>query len=304
MRLEQLYQILEIDKQRSISKAAKTLYMAQSSLSGSLGNLEEEIGVRLFERNASGVTPTQEGQEILQLARQVLEGCNEILSYGQQKCQLQGDVNLYITQAYSFLFSDILVEFKTRFPQANLNFKILTPEEIVETIASGNGNIGLLMWGYLPEQTPDLLKKEGLKFETFHEHSMMLYVSQDNHFAENEEVSLSELKNETFLAYSPSYWAMINRQLHADSEALVMTDREALKRMISIGDGIAVLPETFSLHDLYCHQGLIKLVPIKGSENFGKAMDYLIWPGKRRLTLLEQKTVALLQEILSDIVIE
>lgn len=44
MRLEQLHQILEIEKHQSISKAAKAMFMAQSSLSGSLNSLEDETG--------------------------------------------------------------------------------------------------------------------------------------------------------------------------------------------------------------------------------------------------------------------
>lgn len=43
---------------------------------------------------------------------------------------------------------------------------------------------------------------------------------------------------------------------------------------------------------------MIKLIPIKGSENFGQAVDYLMYPAKRRLTLLELRTVDLLREIL------
>lgn len=62
MRLEQLQQIIEIEKQRSISKAAKALFMGQPSLSGSLNSLESEIGVRIFERTTSGVSPTMGGE--------------------------------------------------------------------------------------------------------------------------------------------------------------------------------------------------------------------------------------------------
>ena len=73
MRLEQLEHIIEIEKQKSISKAAKALYMGQSSLSCSLTSLEDELGVKLFERTTSGVVPTGEGQKALQLAHQMLD---------------------------------------------------------------------------------------------------------------------------------------------------------------------------------------------------------------------------------------
>lgn len=304
MRLEQLHQIIEIEKQKSISKAARSLYMSQSSLSSSLNSLEKEIGVSLFERNSNGVLPTGEGLEILQLARQVTEACDLILNYGQETRQLHGEVDLFITQAYGFLFSDLMTEFKTHFPEATLNLEVVSQNIVIEALEQGKANIGLTMWGFTDEQTEELLKKANLKFEKFYSHNMMLFVSQDNHFAENDGVTLSEVNEEKFLSYSASYWATINSQLHSNSDPVVMTDREALKRMVSSGQGIAVLPETFALHDLYCEQGLIKMIPIKGSENFGTASDYLIYPAKRRLTLLEQKTLEIIRKILKEFILD
>ena len=130
---------------------------------------------------------------------------------------------------------------------------------------------------------------------------MMAYVSQDNRFAENESVDLSELRAENFLAYSSSFWSETNKVLQTDKDALIMTDRENLKRMVSTGKAIALLPDTFALRDLYCDQGMIKLIPIKGSENFAQGVDYLIYSSKRQLTILEQKTLELLREILTDV---
>ena len=48
MRLEQLQYIIEIEKEKSISKAAKSLYIGQPALSASLSSLEKEIGVNIF----------------------------------------------------------------------------------------------------------------------------------------------------------------------------------------------------------------------------------------------------------------
>lgn len=303
MRLEQLQQIIEIEKQQSISKAARALYMAQPTLSGSLNSLEDEIGIQLFERNPSGVVPTAEGKEILQIAKQIIEGCSYILNYRTQSRELYGEVKLMITQAYGFLFSDILLELKNRYPKAELNLQVSTPEKIIEALTHGTSNIGVTLWELLPEQNQQVLKEADLQYETFGSHPMMLYVSQDNRFAENDSVTLQELRQEQFIAYSPSYWAATNRQIQADSEALVMNDQENLKRIISTGQAIALMPETFAVRDLYYEQGLIKRIPIKDSENFSTGVDYLIYPAKRRLTLLEENTVALLREMLTDVMV-
>lgn len=302
MRLEQLQQIVEIEKQKSISKAAKALYMGQPALSGALNNLEDEIGVRLFERTSSGVVPTAEGTEILQLAKQMLECQAQILNYGHQHRELYGTVNVLLAEAYSFLFSDIIVTFKERYPKADLHIQTCTFDNVVQELTSGKANIGVTMWEMFEEYTPKVLKDAGLQYETFGKHSMMAYVSQDNRFAEQDSVALSELRDEKFLAYSNNFWQETNKKLKVDKEdVLIMTDRENLKRMVSTGTAIALLPDTFALRDLHCDQGMIKLIPIQGSENFAEGVDYLLYSNKRQLTVLEQKTLELLREILTDV---
>ena len=301
MRFEQLMQVVEIEKWHSISKAAKALYISQPALSAALSALEQEIGVKLFERASSGVRLTPEGEDILKLFKQILNCKDEVMNYHSKTKNLCGEITVLITQAYGFLFSDILMAFKERFPNAELDLQIFTPEEIVEKIARGNADIGVTIWELLTEQTHERLKEHYIQYETFGSHQMMLYVSQDSRFAENSGVSLDELCDEQFVAYSSNYWSNINKTLQATHPPLVMTDRENLKRLISEGHAIALMPETFARHDFYCEQGLIELIPIKGTEDFGQGTDHLLYPAKRELSLLAKGTLAILREILNTL---
>lgn len=298
LKLEQLEQIIEINKQQSISKAAKALFVRQPTLSTSLNNLESEIGVRIFERTTGGVTPTMEGKEIIQMARHILEECDRLLYYKDQFHNLQGNIDLYITPGYGFLLSDILLAFKSKFPKASLNFQVFTSEQIVEMITKGTGNIGLLMWGCVKQQRIEALQKKELKLEVFQSENMLLFVNKDHSLAQNESVTLEQIRHENFIAYSEQHWKSINRLLQADNEPLIMLDRDITMQLISSGKGIAVLPEKFALNNLYYQQGMIKTIPIRGSENFCPAEECLIYTADRHLTLLEQKTIDLLIEYL------
>ena len=84
MKLEQLRQIVAIEKYKSISKAAKELYMGQPALSSSLNNLEKKIGVQIFSRNPQGVTPTEDGKKILEMAHRIINESNAIMGYSKQ----------------------------------------------------------------------------------------------------------------------------------------------------------------------------------------------------------------------------
>ena len=73
MRMEQLKYIAEIAKTGTISGAAKNLYVSQQAVSSSMKQLEEELGVELLVRGASGVTFTTIGHEVAEFARQTMQ---------------------------------------------------------------------------------------------------------------------------------------------------------------------------------------------------------------------------------------
>lgn len=71
MTFQQLKYLLEIYQTGSISKAADHLFLAQSTLSTAITNLEEELGCRIFVRNKSGMSPTAEGLQIIERASKI-----------------------------------------------------------------------------------------------------------------------------------------------------------------------------------------------------------------------------------------
>ena len=73
MNLLQLKYFIAIVEEGSFTKAAKRLYIAQPSLSQHVKNLEDELGADLLRRTARGIEPTEEGEELLQHARVILE---------------------------------------------------------------------------------------------------------------------------------------------------------------------------------------------------------------------------------------
>lgn len=68
MQLNQFRFLIAVDKYGSISRAAQTLYISQSTISISLIRLEEELGVVLLNRGKRGVTLTEEGKKVLECA--------------------------------------------------------------------------------------------------------------------------------------------------------------------------------------------------------------------------------------------
>ena len=72
MNITELRYLVAIRKWGSVSAAAKQLYAAQPNVSKALKNLEEEYGIRIFERSSTGMIPTEQGRHFIRQAERVL----------------------------------------------------------------------------------------------------------------------------------------------------------------------------------------------------------------------------------------
>ena len=69
--------VVEVEKTRSITQAARNLFMAQPNLSKAIRELEETLGFAIFERTPKGVTPTRKGAAFLHYAKNVVQFCQK-----------------------------------------------------------------------------------------------------------------------------------------------------------------------------------------------------------------------------------
>ena len=85
MNITELRYLVAIMKWGSVSAAAKQLYAAQPNVSKALKNLEEEYGVRIFERSSTGMIPTEQGKRFIRQAQRVLQQVDELKQEAHQQ---------------------------------------------------------------------------------------------------------------------------------------------------------------------------------------------------------------------------
>lgn len=87
MTFQQLQYLLEVSRTGSISGAAKNLFLAQSSVSASISNLEKELGFSVFIRNKKGVIPTVQGAEVIEQAARICESYRVMTKADSTACR-------------------------------------------------------------------------------------------------------------------------------------------------------------------------------------------------------------------------
>jgi DNA-binding transcriptional LysR family regulator len=101
---------VEIERTRSISKAAENLFMAQPNLSKAIKELELEVGFSIFKRNSKGVVPTEKGFEFLAHAKIILEEMTHIKHLTDEENPERQSFSISIPRASTRKSLKILIE--------------------------------------------------------------------------------------------------------------------------------------------------------------------------------------------------
>lgn len=194
MTLTQLRYIIAIANAGSMNEAARNLFISQPSLSSTVKDLEEEIGVELFRRSNRGIFVTPEGEEFLGYARQVVEQYELMESKYISKKPSKKKFSVS-TQHYTFAV-DAFVEMVKQFGMDEYEFAIHETKtySVIENVKNFKSEIGIL---YLNDFNSKILTKLFHEFNLeFHELlkcSIYVYMWKGHPLADREEIELSEL---------------------------------------------------------------------------------------------------------------
>ena len=80
MRTEYLEYLLEVARTKSISAAAKKLFIGQTTLSAIINSVENELNVKIFQRTHRGVALTAHGERVIAIAEEMVENNRQLLN--------------------------------------------------------------------------------------------------------------------------------------------------------------------------------------------------------------------------------
>lgn len=146
MNLQQLEYIIAVDNHRHFARAAEKSFVTQPTLSMMIQKLEEELGLKIFDRSKHPVEPTNEGQEIIRRAKVILAEAAHLRDYSLElKGEITGELHIGIIPTLApYLLPLCLKNFSVRFPRLRLHVREMVTDDIIAALKSGKIDMGLL----------------------------------------------------------------------------------------------------------------------------------------------------------------
>ena len=205
MTLQQLKYAVAVADTHNITEASKKVFVSQPSLTAAIRELEGEMGIKIFSRSNKGVTVTNEGDDFLSYARQVLEQANLLEERFKNSDEKNNGNTIFSVscQHYSFAvnaFVDLIREFGGN--EYNFTLRETQTHEIIDDVTHLKSEIGVLyLSGRNEKVISKLIKKNNLQFEPLFTAPLHVFISTKNPLAKKRKIKLTDLAPYPYLTY-------------------------------------------------------------------------------------------------------
>lgn len=146
MTIQQLKYIVALDEERHFARAAEVCMVTQPGLTIQLKNLEEEIGIKIFDRNKVPLTPTILGMEIINKAKKILRQADEIRDFVvNEKNLLEGELKLGIISTLSpYLIPLFIKAMKEATPNVRFIIRESNTGQLMKDLETGTIDVAIM----------------------------------------------------------------------------------------------------------------------------------------------------------------
>lgn len=246
MTITQLEYVVAVATYKSFVAAAEKCFVTQPTLSMQIQKLEEDLGIRLFDRTKHPIAVTEMGEGIVQQAKVILSECAKINEIVQEKQQVLSGIFRFsvIPSVAPFILPRLLDQYTAAYPDVRLHASELETDQILRALRNGEIDAGIVS---MPLEENNIRE-----YPVFYE-PFVAYFSADEAALKKRLISATDISLERIWLLSEGH-CMRNQVLNLCSDHVegLQTDRpyryesshvETLRKMVDKNGGLTVLPE-------------------------------------------------------------
>jgi DNA-binding transcriptional LysR family regulator len=250
--LRQLRYFVVAAEEGQITRAAQKLNLAQPALSRTIAQLEAQMGVKLLQRHARGVSLTEAGEELLVKAQAVLDALADVERMSQSLARsTRGSAELgFLGTSPMIDAPDLITTFSSEHPEFHLSYRQLSFPRGSSAEWIAEVDVGMC---FAATPHPDVC------LEPVRSEPRVVLVAKTHPLAQREQLTLADVLDETFCGTDPGlepvrvgFWRFDD---HRGGPAPHVTNDHAtnpfeIAAVVATGAAIAATPESNAAHAL------------------------------------------------------
>jgi len=261
MNFEQMEYIVNVANERSITKAAEKLFISPSGMSQSITQLENELGIKIFNRSKQGVTPTFEGNIVISKAIILLKTIKEIKNdINHYKNTNQNHMKILTAPTFSYILQETLIGFNSKNKDVTFEFKEDNPSKIIQNFNKENYDFALV-----PATKEELKKEKNICYEHITRGHYCIAVGKKSPFYSLEFVTPKDLANSKIVLYKNSDYNKLLKITKMNPKNVVLTSNRTglILQLIKESQAIFYVYNFTMKNRPSVFNGDIKVIPLK-----------------------------------------
>lgn len=295
MEIQQLKGFHAVAKYRNFTIAAQKTQRTQPTISLQVKALEDELGVKLFERlGPKKVNLTAEGKIFLEITTPILQDFVQLQTKFNEARGHYHTSNVQIATHSSvmiYLLPKIIKKFKTLYPQVKLSILNRTRKEILSMVESGDVDFGISSVDTYPNT---------LEYQIFSSYNRILIANKDHPIAAKTNIGLKDIASYPLVVPTPdsNTRKMIDAVFAAEDLQYEITmevvGRTAIKTYVNMDLGLSIINEYYVTED-----DKKQLFVKNMSKHFGKAETGIVLRKGRLLSKPAEQFISILKKQVS-----
>jgi DNA-binding transcriptional LysR family regulator len=278
MELRHLRYFIAAAEEQHFGRASEKLHVTRPAVSKLVADLEEELGLQLFERQGHKVTLTPAGRKLLPDMKAVMRTLTEAFAAARKISQgKSGNLSIgYGTLTlHNQLFRASIKKFKQTHPDVSLSLVEMPSQDQPKALAEGRIHVGFMHFGALETATPrkkrpallPIADESVLDWETIETGRLGVVMEKTHRLAHHKQLSLADLVREPFIVLpqsiaTPGYGMLFSLCQQAGYEPEVVQEVNSIATMlnlVSVGVGIALCV----IGKNFVYPSQIRVVPLR-----------------------------------------
>ncbi len=243
MNFQQLRSVREtVRRGFNLTEVANALFTSQPGVSRQIRELEDELGIDIFERNGKRLTGlTEPGKNVLPIIERLLLEAENLQQAGNEYAGLQnGTLSVATTHTQArYVLPKIVQTFRTAFPDVRVALQQSAPEHIAEWVLSGKADVGIA--------TEGLAQFDGLASFPCYEWHHVVVVPEAHPLLANTSLTLEDLAKWPLITYDQGFTgrghideAFRSKGLETDI-VLTAMDSDVIQQYVALGMGVGIV---------------------------------------------------------------
>ncbi len=211
MTFEQLLYAEVLSHHTSMQAAADILHITKSGLSLAINQLEDELGIKIFERTSKGTVVTPAGMQVLSTVSSVLHSKNTLVNTAAALSDPQAHQSVsirYMNTMFTSFITCFLGIFQKEYPNVMLDIRRYERDQILQAVRNQEIDAGFIV---MPNNLLEL--GEGVKFEQVSQSHIVLVCAPENELLQKEHITLDDLKKQQYCMFNDESHDYIFNQL-------------------------------------------------------------------------------------------